>query len=170
MKTLILRIAFVLLAILSSTAIATPILSLSPTPLTATTDTVLTIRSGWRELIQIFPSDGGGYNANIVIDGNIINLDVVGGDGIFFFPDVFTHAVNLGQLQAGAYQLKLRFRDTPLQIGVPGQLNPRVRGTANFIVEPSPVLVTQVPGLTSAASILLSLLALSLGMISMRRR
>lgn len=170
MKKIILQLVLVVLAFMVEIAAAAPNLSFSPAPLTSSTNTVLTIESGWQELIQIFPSSDGGFNVNVVTNGNIVNLDVVGADGIFFFPDRFTHIVSLGQLQPGSYQLRLRFRDTPTQVGVPGVLNPRIRATANFIVEPGPILVTQVPTLSSGASILLTLLVLGLGMFAARRQ
>jgi hypothetical protein len=144
------------------------VFSFSPTPLISTADAVLTIRSGWQERIQIFP--GGGYAANIVVSGNIVNLDVVGGGGIFVLPGISTHTVNLGQLAAGAYQLRLRYRDEPPQLGVFGQVYPGVAGRIDFTVEPGPALVTQIPGLTSNSSILLSLLVLAIGGFAIRRQ
>jgi hypothetical protein len=168
MKRIITGIVLVLLTFINSLATAAPTFSFSPTPLIATKDTVLTITSGWRERIQIFP--GGGFAANVVVSGNVVNLDVVGGNGIIFFPDIFTHVVNLGQYSPGTYQLRLRYRDQPTEPGVPGFVNPGVAATSSFTVEPGPTLATQVPTLTSSASILLSLLVLSLGMFAMRRR
>jgi hypothetical protein len=151
-------------------AFAAATFNFSPSPLISTADTILTIRSGWRETIQIFPSSDPGFNANIVVNGNIVNLDVVGGNGVIFFPDIFTHVVNLGQFAPGTYQLRLRYRDLPTQPGVPGFLNPGVRETANFTVEPGPQLVVQVPALMSSTSILLSLLVLGIGVFAVRRR
>ncbi len=159
---------FIFLAIFFSTVSAAPIFIFNPTPLVSSSETILTIKSGWRERLTIGPGDPG-YAANIVVNGNIVNLDVVG-DGQIFFPDIFTHVVNLGQFQPGSYQLRLRYRDLPTELGVPGFLNPGVAATSNFTVEPGPALVTQVPALTSTSSIILSLLVLSLGMLSIRQR
>ncbi len=167
MKRIIFRVTLIVFAFLLNPVNAALVFSFSPTPLIATTDTVLTIKSGWRERIQIFP--GGGFAANVVVNGNVVNLDVVGGNGQIVFPDIFTHVVNLGQFTPGTYQLRLRYRSLPTEPGVPGLLNPNIAATLNFTVEPGPVLATQVPGLTSGSSILLSLLVLGLGMLSMRR-
>jgi hypothetical protein len=169
MKKLISHLVFAVLLLTLNPVAAAPVFSFSPTPLTSTADTVLTIKSGWRERITIGPGDPG-YAANVVVNGNIVNLDVVGGNGQIFFPDIFTHVVNLGKFSPGAHQLRLRFRDLPTELGIPGFLNPGVAATANFIVEPGPVLVTQVPAMAASGSIMLSLMVLGLGMFAVQRR
>jgi hypothetical protein len=169
MKNTILRAAVILVIFICSSATAAPEFSFSPTPQISTTATILTIRSGWRERIKIFPGDPG-FDANIIVNGNIVNLDVVGGNGVIFFPDIFTHVVRLGQFAPGTYQLRLRYRSLPTEPGVPGLLNPNIAATSNFTVEQGPVLATQVPTLSSGTSILLSLLVLGCGVFAVRRR
>ncbi len=164
------QIIVIVLAFSLNPVNAALVFSFSPTPLIATTDTVLTIKSGWRERIQIFPSSDPGFNANVVVNGNVVNLDVVGGNGQIVFPDIFTHVVNLGQFAPGSYQLRLRYRDQPTMPGIAGFVNPGVAATANFTVEQGSVLATQVPALTSSASMLLSLLVLGMGAFAVRRR
>jgi hypothetical protein len=170
MNGIVLRIMLVISVFIFNPASAALVFTFNPEPLTATTDTVLTIKSGWRERIQIFPSSDPGFNANIVVNGNIVNLDVVGGNGQIFFPDIFTHVITLGNFPPGNYQLRLRYRDQPTQVGFAGFLNPGVAATANFTVKPGPMLVTQVPALATSSSTILSLLILGLGVFAVRRR
>jgi hypothetical protein len=168
MRTFFLSILFFSLA-LSNQAKAQVLLTLSPTPQVATVDTILTIQSRFPTVIQIYEGEPG-WEANIVRNGNIVNLDVVGFDILTLFPDVFTYQVNLGQFAAGSYELRLRFRGTPIIPGVPATVYPGVIARVNFNVGPGPTFVTQVPALTPGTIAALALLILALGAFAARVR
>lgn len=171
MKTKLVLNALLLTSSISVAANAAVNISVVNAPLNSNSDIVVSINTTYPDFVQIGLLPG--YQANTVIVGSVVNLDVNGFDLLTgFYAGSLTSQANLGRLAVGTYQLNLRYRDP----GVPGVsppfIYPAIRASTIITVSSGSGsnLVTQVPTLTSSATIMLSLFALGLGVFSMRRR
>jgi hypothetical protein len=171
MKTKLALNIFLLISSITVASNAAVNVTVVDAPLSSNSDAVISVNTTYPDYVRIGPVPG--FEANSVIVGNTINLDVNGFDLLTdFYSGTLTSQANLGLLTAGTYRLNLRYRDS----GVPGvrppTIYPAIRASTTFIVSSrsGPNLITQVPTLSSSASIMLSLLALGFGMFAVRRQ